>query len=108
MAVKLYPDLQNLSALGGCYGLIGNKMKAMEIIEQMKKIEGSDITGNLLIGWVYGSIGEWDTAFRYFDQAIENHDFHMNFLKFYLRDAQMDMKDPRAMQLFERLDLPYE
>jgi len=108
MAVKLYPDLQNLSALGGCYGLMGNKMKAMEIIEQMKKIEGSDITGNLLIGWVYGSIGEWDTAFRYFDQAIENHDFRMNFLKFYLLEIQMDMKDPRAMQLFERLDLPYE
>jgi adenylate cyclase len=34
MAVKLYPDLQNLSALGGCYGLMGNKKKAMEIIEK--------------------------------------------------------------------------
>ncbi len=108
MAVKLYPDLANLSYLGTCYGMMGNKMKAMEIIEQMNKIDGSAITGNLLIGNVYGSIGEWDTAFRYFDQAIENHDFHMNFIKFYLRDAQMDMKDPRVVRLFERLDLPYE
>ncbi len=108
MAVKLYPDLQNLTALGICYGLMGNKMKAMEIIEQMKKIDGSDITGNLLIGQLYGSIGEWDTAFRYFDQAIENHDFHLNFIKFYLRDVQMDMKDPRVVRLFERLGQTYE
>jgi hypothetical protein len=74
----------------------------------MKKIEGSDIMGNYLIGCVYGNIGEWDTAFRYFDQAIENHEHHMNFIKFYLRDVQMDMKDPRVMQLFERLGQDYE
>jgi adenylate cyclase len=107
LAVKLNPDLQNISFLGRCYGMMGEKMKAREIIEKMKKIEGADFVGNTLIGLVYGSIGEWDTAFQYFDKAIENRENRILWVKFDFRDVQMDMKDPRVLRLFEKMGQPY-
>ncbi|MDH5251633.1 MAG: hypothetical protein OEW40_21745, partial [Cyclobacteriaceae bacterium] len=108
MAVNLYPNMEGLLRLGWCYGLMGHKMKALETIEKMKKIDGSDIVGNAPIGIVYGCIGESDTAFQYFNKAIELHDFRMNWIKFAFRDTQMDMKDPRVLRLYEKIGLPYE
>ena len=109
MAVKLYPDLQHLTNLGICYGMKGEKMKALEIIEKMKKIEGADIAGNTGIGRVYGAIREWDSAFQYFDKAIENHEIRILWIKFDLKDfMQMDMKDPRVLRMFEKMGQPYE
>jgi tetratricopeptide (TPR) repeat protein len=107
MAVNLNPDLQNLSSLGVCYGMMGGKLKALEIIEKMKKIEGAEIVGNGMIGKVYGAIEEWDTAFQYFDKAIVNHESYILWLKYFLRDAYFDMKDPRALRLLEKMGQPY-
>jgi adenylate cyclase len=108
MAVKLYPDLNHLSLLGISYGFMGNKMKAIEIIEQIKKIKGADITGNIYIGKVYGAIGEWDTAFQYVDKAVEHQELSMVFIKYNFRDLQMDLNDPRVLRLFEKMGQPYE
>jgi serine/threonine-protein kinase len=108
LAAKLYPDLFNLGNLGVCHGLMGQKIKAREIIEKMKKIEGADIAGNTLIGWVHLSIGELDTAFQYYDKGIENHESHILWGKFALPYAQIDMKDPRVLRLFEKMGQPYE
>ena len=108
LAVKLFPDLQNLAMLGKCYVMMGNKMKALEIIEQIKKTDGADIAGNGWIGLLYAAIGEWDTAFPYFDKGIENQEVTMAWVKFHLRGVQMDMKDPRALRLFEKIGQPYE
>ena len=107
MAVKLYPDLMNLGILGMGYGVMGDKVKAMEIIEQMKKIDAADIAGNYSIGRVYGAIGEWDTAFKYFDKAVENRDHQILWVRIFFRDVQMDMKDPRVLRLFEKMGQPY-
>jgi len=107
-AVTLNPDLLNLSILGIYYGLMGDKVKAREIIEQMKKIDAADIAGNSYIGEVYGFIGEWDIAFKYFDKAVENQEPNILWIKFTFRYAQMDMKDPRVLRLFEKMGQPYE
>jgi adenylate cyclase len=108
LAVKLNPDLNNLSALGSTYGLMGKKMKAREVIEKMKKIEGADIVGNTYTGGVYGAIDEWDTAFQYYDKAIENRENRILWVKFDLKYLQIDMKDPRVLRLFEKMGQPYE
>ncbi len=108
MAVKINPDLYNLAGLGRSYGTMGEKTKAFEIIEKMKKIEGAKIVGNAYIGSVYGFIGEWDTAFQYYDKAIENHESFILWLKYFLRDANLDMRDPRVLRLLEKMGQPYE
>ncbi len=107
MGVKLNPDLLNLSMLGIGYAAMGEKMKVREIIEKMKKIEGADFVGNSYIGVVYGFIGESDTAFQYFDKAIENRETNMLWVKFNLRGMQMDMNDPRVLRLYEKMGQPY-
>ena len=104
LAVKLNPaDFTNLRVLGWTYGYMGEKMKALEIIEIMKKTKGADIAGNASLGEVYVSIGEIDVAYQYFSKAIENQDYIMNWIKPDLRDSQMDMKDPRFISLLKRI-----
>lgn len=103
MAVKLNPDLSNLGDLCVIYGVMGEKMKAREIIEKMRKIDGADIGGNTQLGRVYGGIGEWDTAFQYFDKAVENHESRVLWIKSDFQDLQMDMKDPRALRLLDKI-----
>ena len=79
-------------------------MKALEIIEIMKKIEGADIAGNTYLGFLNGSIGEWDTAFVYFDKAVENQEHLVNWIKSVLiRDFNLDMKDPRVVRLLKKI-----
>jgi len=108
MAIKLYPDLMNLGCLGMTYGMMGEKMKALEIIEKMKKIDGADIAGNTWLGNVYGNIGEWDTAFAHYDLAVENQDNNVLWIKSFLRNSNLDMKDPRFVRLLKKIGLPYE
>jgi len=102
-AVKLHPDLFNLFGLGFTYGQMGEKMKALEIIEKMKKTEGADIAGNTCLGHVYVGIREWDTAFAYYDKAVENQDTLVNWAIFTLRNCNMDMKDPRVLRLLRKI-----
>ena len=73
----------------------------------MKQNEGADFVVNSSIGVVYGFIGESDTAFQYFDKAIENRETNMLWVKFNLRGMQMDMNDPRVLRLFEKMGQPY-
>ena len=108
MAVKLNPDLLNLSVLGMFYGHMGEKMKALEIIEKMKKIERADIAGNTFLGNVYGSIGEFDTAFEYYDKAFEYQDNNVLWVKTHFRFFNMDMKDPRVVRLLKKIGLADE
>ena len=106
LAIKLNPDLTNLFGLVATYGQMGEKMKALEIIEKMKKTEGADIAGNAWLGNAYGSIGEWDTAFAFYDKAVENQDSQVNWAIIMLRYFNMDMKDPRVVRLLEKIGQP--
>jgi hypothetical protein len=83
---------------------MGETTKAEEVIEQMKRIEGTEIMGNCLIGNVYTAIGELDMAFHYYDKAIDNHDGNVLWAKYWLLPKFRN--DPRTKILCEKLGVP--
>jgi adenylate cyclase len=108
MATKLNPDIFCLQALAYAYGFAGDKVKAREVIERMKKIEGSETSGNVYFGLAYMSIGEFDTAFEYFDKAFDCHEGYLLWVKPLGRLIPGFMEDSRAKALFKRLGVPNE
>ena len=104
-SLTLNYDAMGLSGLGEAYGRIGEISKAREIIEKMKKLEGIETTGANFLGQVHASIGELDTAFQYFDKAIENREGHMLYIKYFLRDFGL-LEDPRTKAMLNKMGVP--
>jgi adenylate cyclase len=104
-SVKLDSNAYNLSELGVLYGFTGDKLKAKDVINEIKKIENNGATVSYQIGIVYASIGDYDLAFQYFDKAMENHEGFMLWLKINLHDLPI-ANDPRALVLYKKLGLP--
>lgn len=107
LGVTLSTDILTLVNLAHAYGIAGEKMKAKAVIEKMKKIEGAEIAGNSYLGISHASIGELDTAFTYFDKAMDGHEGYMLWVKYFFRDVPEFMEDPRAKALFKRLGVPF-
>ncbi|MDH4296710.1 MAG: AraC family transcriptional regulator [Cyclobacteriaceae bacterium] len=106
LACTLNPGTFNLSNLGVTYGMMGEKLKAVEVIEKMKIIEGDPIGTSSNFGIVYASMGEFDTAFQYFEKAIEHSEGHMLWIKALTQDMPEFNKDPRTAKLLEKIGLP--
>ncbi len=108
IAVRLQNIPYTLSSLGLFYGIMGDTAKAREIIEDIKKMEGiEELESNSFIGDVYLSIGEWDTAFEYYDKAIENREGNMLFKKVLSNTVPGLTEDPRAEKMFEKMNIIY-
>ncbi|MGB5647681.1 MAG: tetratricopeptide repeat protein, partial [Muriicola sp.] len=105
LCLTLNYDVQGLCNLGVLYGRLGEKSKAREIIEKMKKLERIETTGAVYLGQVYASMGELDKAFQYFDEAIDNRVGHMLFCKYFLRDMGL-LEDPRTKRMLDRMGVP--
>jgi tetratricopeptide (TPR) repeat protein len=109
IAYKKAASLENgphsLSSLGASYAHLKDHDKAMEIIEELKKIEGIEQSGNYYIGWVYEALGEWDSAFEYYNKAIENREGMMLWIK-YNSSPEM-LEDPRAVEMIEKMGVIY-
>ena len=108
MMVKLNPGPFSLSLLGMNYGLKGERAKAEEIIEKMKGYDMVKTAGNFFMGNVYGSIGEFDTAFEYFERAFEHKEAQLLWIQYYLLKHKPEMaKDSRAKQLLKNIGIPH-
>jgi adenylate cyclase len=105
LSATMNPDMLTLNSLASAYGATGQKMKAEAVIEQMKGMDGVQSAGNNFLGMAYASIGDLDTAFTYFENAMESREGNMLWLKISLRHIEEFVKDPRAQLLFERLGL---
>ncbi|MDH4297362.1 MAG: AraC family transcriptional regulator [Cyclobacteriaceae bacterium] len=105
-AVKLQNSTYSLSHLGCIYGIMGEKAKAMEVIEQMKSIGETGQGGFHLFGNVYASIKDLDSAFAYYDKAVEGRESFMLLIKMLVRDVPEFWKDPRAGLLLQKIGLP--
>ena len=108
LAVLLNYSILTLHTQGWAYGMKGDKDKAMEVLEKMKKLEGDQTGGNVFFGIVYAAAGEFDNAFQYFDKAIKGHEGHMLFLKYWFRGFSEFKQDPRTKPLFEKIGLSYQ
>jgi len=93
--------------LGLIYGAMGEKIRVREVLEKIEKLVSTHSAGNLDLGVVYITLGEFDTAFQYFEKVIEKHEGFMVFLKYYIRYFPEFEQDPRTKQLLEKIGLPY-
>jgi serine/threonine-protein kinase len=93
--------------LGLIYGALGEKIRTREVLEKIEKLVSTHRAGNLDLGVVYMALGEFDTAFQYFEKVIEKHEGFMVFLKYYIRYFPEFEQDPRTKKLLDRIGLPY-
>lgn len=105
LAVGLENGPNSLSALGVCYARLEDYDKAMGIIEELKKIEGIEHSGNFYIGWVYEALGQWDSAFEYFYKAIKNREGMVLWIKFNVSPEFLE--DPRFKEFEEKMNIVY-
>ena len=103
MAVHQNYSSYTLLYLGLIYGLMGEKVKAREVLEKMENLRSTQWVGNYDMGVVYMALGEFDNAFQYFEKAIEKHEGLMLFLKYYIRLFPEFEQDPRTKQLLEKM-----
>ena len=98
----------HLALLGTVYGYTGEKRKALEVLERMENLKKTQWVGDFDISLVYFGLGEFDTAYRYVEQAIDKKEGQLAFFK---RNVALNPavglanKDPRTEQILKRLGL---
>jgi TolB-like protein/class 3 adenylate cyclase len=106
--VQLNAGPYTLSLLGLAYGLSGKKQQAKEIIRKMKEYDVVEDSGNTFLANVYASLGEFDTAYQYYDRAIENREGQVIWTRYYIiRYLPEIMEDPRTYAMFEKMNIIY-
>jgi len=108
IAVSLEKGPLTMSALGLLYGFMGDTIKAKEIIEEIKNMEGVEaLEYNGFLADVYLGIGDWDTAFMRYNKAIDNREGNMIWKRTVYKDVPGFMEDPRAIAMFEKMNIIY-
>ena len=104
-ASQLFLDLITLTDLGIIHGRTGNKLKAEEVIERMKKLPDAMMYNPLSFALIYTAIGEIDLAIELFKKALEIRHGDVLYLKFYISNQYPElMNDPRFQELFILFD----
>jgi TolB-like protein/DNA-binding winged helix-turn-helix (wHTH) protein/Tfp pilus assembly protein PilF len=96
------PD--QLGHLGHAYAKAGNRAKAYEIIERLKRAEQGYLHV-YEIAFIYAGLGQKDQAFEWLDKAYQQRDRGLLFLK---TDHCLGplRSDPRFQDLLRRLNFP--
>ncbi len=106
LAVNLNYSAYTLYGLGAVYGFLGEKDKAKDVLEKMENLKNTQQVGNYKIAFIYASLGEFDKAFHFFEQAIENHEGQALLFKWNILDFNNGLaEDPRTEQILKRLGL---
>ena len=108
MAVRQNCTSLTLRYLALLYGLMGEKVKAREVLGKMENLRSTQWVGNYEMGQVYMAFGEFDNAFQYFEKALEKHEGFMLYFKYFIQLYPEFEKDPRTKQILERIGLPYQ
>jgi adenylate cyclase len=106
VAIHKHYGCITLNRLGLVYGLMGEKVKAREVLEKMVNLMNTQWVGNCDIGVVYMALGEFDNAIEYFEKAIEKHEGIMLLIKYNIRYCPELEQDPRTQKLLEKIGLP--
>lgn len=108
MALHQNYDSFSLRVLGQLYGNLGDKVKAREVIKKMKNLKSSQSISNYDIGVVCMSVGEFDSAFQYFEKALKIHEGKLIYIKANMQYFPEFIKDPRTKKLLEKIGMPYQ
>lgn len=89
--------------LGAEYAALGERSKALEILNQLKKSDDYVAPGELPVLLV--TLGDYDAAFASFEKAFHEHDLQLLYLKI---EPGFDpiRSDPRFTDLIRRVGLP--
>ncbi|PTM08907.1 MAG: hypothetical protein DA407_06925, partial [Bacteroidetes bacterium] len=75
---------------------------------EIKNIEGLEtLEYNGFLADVYLVIGDWDTAFMHYNKAVDNHEGNMIWKRTVFKDVPGFMEDPRAIAMFEKMNIIY-
>lgn len=107
LANSLNNDLKSLSELLGAHCAIGNKVKATEILGQMKQTEAGAKVINPYFASAYLYLGDLDLAFDFFEKSIEKKEGWILFVAKSFRLFDAASNDPRYRKLMDRIGLPY-
>lgn len=109
LAVNLHNNGITLGVLGTVYGMMGEKSKALEVLEKMENLKSIQWVGDYEISTIYFTLREFDLAFHFLEQAIDRKEGNLFFFKYFVSDlhALRLAKDPRTEQILIRLGLPY-
>ena len=106
VAIQKHYGCITLNRLGLVYGLMGEKVKAREVLEKMVNLMSTQWVGNCDIGVVYMALGDFDNAIEYFEKAIEKHEGIMLLIRYNIRYCPELEQDPRTQKLMEKIGLP--
>ncbi len=94
-----------IAVLGAAYAKAGQKSKALDILQELKRTSESRYVGPLPFAVLYGALGNRNTALKFYDKAFRARD---GFVPFLGNDPNADeiRSDPRFRALLRRLRLP--
>jgi len=107
LAVKRNYSVFNLYYWGVGLALTGEKDKAKEVLEKMEILRSTQSMGNFEIGFVYAALDESETAFKYFEKAVSNHEGNVLFFKYNIRYHTKLEHDPRTKKIMQKIGLPF-
>lgn len=99
-------DRRALSSLGSGYGILGEQDKARQTLEELQALSAQRYIQRYDLAIVHAGLGEMDRAFELLEQAYEQREGILVFLK------QVDLHipglsaDPRFADLLRRIGLP--
>ncbi len=98
---------RQLSVLGCLYGITGKRDKAEQVLSQLMQLSKRRHVLRSDIARVYAGLDDKDRAFAWFEQAYQQREGNLLFLKADARSLFPALKsDPRLADLLRRIGLP--
>jgi len=93
-----------LPLLGIAYSMSGKRNEAKNVLDELLELSKQRYVSPFLIAWIYSGLGKKDQAFEWLDEAYEEHNSSLIFLKV---DPMLDSlrSDPRFTVLLNKMDL---
>ena len=103
-AVSLSPGPHYRALLGRAYALMGDRTKAIDILDKLKAMSQRRYISPFDLAVVCVGLGELDAAFRWFEEAYQQRVFRLVELTMPMFDSLR--ADPRWQDLVRRIGLP--
>ena len=95
-----------LSFLGCVYGLSDERVKAEQLLEQLREMSIRRYVGWFQIGLVHAGMGDNDRAFEWLERAYKEREGVLIFARQFAKLVPSLSTDPRLMDLIRRIGLP--
>ena len=86
------------------HALAGRKAEAEEFLAELHAIGRDHYVAAQMFALAYAALGDMDEAFRWMDQAIEDHDFWLSYP--YWLGWHLLRGDPRFIDMLRRINYP--